>query len=92
MLGEEEERQTHYTIELHKRAQHDKKRSFRISLLLNQEEGKHDDGSYSDVKLLHIKGCQQFMGTEPQNEQLLVFRHVGTTDSHIQEQRQSHTP
>ena len=54
--------------ELHHRTQHDAESSPEIALLLNQPIGERDNGSDGDVELLHIDGCQQFVGAEPVDE------------------------
>ena len=85
MLGEKEEGQSHNAIELDQGAQHNEKSCRRIALLLNKEERQKNDSGYGNIELLHVKSSKQFVGTEPQNEYLLIIGKERMPNSLIKE-------
>ena len=92
MLGEEEKGQSHNAIEFNKCAQHDEEGSPEILFFLDAVIGQYNDGGNGNIELLHIKGCQQLMGTEPQHKQLLVAGKLRLADGDVEKHAQRHTP
>ena len=85
MFGEEKERQTNDTVKFHEGSQQDHKGCPEVFLFANKTVTQQDDGRNGDVKLLHLDCVEQLVGTEPEDEYLLVFGKHVMADSHIQE-------
>ena len=92
MPGKEEERQAHNSIELDEGAQHNPEGRHEVAFALDAIPCEQDDGGNGYVELLHIEGREQFMGAEPQDEQLLIVGEPVTAHGDIEEQRQADAP